>query len=110
MRKLAPGGDDTLSIHLAIKAAYAEIASSGITDNPEDPSFFNIYPNPVKSGNLVVNSDIFLSGDVKIDVFDVAGKLLFNIPVSRLSKGSSGMKIPVTDLEKGVYLLRMRNS
>lgn len=71
-----------------------------------DGSYLNIYPNPVKNTAYIefVNNT---EGNSKIEVFDITGKLVTNIPVSIVA---GGIELDVQQLSGGIYFVTITNS
>jgi hypothetical protein len=65
-----------------------------------------IYPNPNTDGQLTIktNSNMML-GDV-IEIYDVAGRLQKTITVS---EEANSMQLNISDLKKGMYVVRYQN-
>jgi hypothetical protein len=65
-----------------------------------------VYPNPNTDGQLTIkmNSNMML-GDV-IEIYDVAGRLQKTITVS---EEINTMQLNISDLKKGVYIIRYQN-
>jgi hypothetical protein len=109
MTKLAPGGDDTSSIHQAIKNAYIEISSSGIESIPGSSGGFEIYPNPVPSAILTLFATDIIKDVSSVEIFDISGNKLFQILKSDLNSKSSKIEIPVSFLNNGLYFLNIKS-
>jgi hypothetical protein len=64
---------------------------------------FEVYPNP---GSGKLNLDITgLSGENKIDVFNLTGMLVFS--ESRIMKDFENINLDLSQLQKGLYLIRI---
>jgi len=66
--------------------------------NPELPARVFIFPNPVTTNLTVSGTD----KDLKINLFDLSGKLLKSVPAQ-----DNSTNIDVTSLQRGVYLLQV---
>jgi len=68
----------------------------------------NIYPNPVKKD---VNIDYYVPKNalVKITIIDTNGKLIMNASEEQLTEGSYTSTINVSELSKGIYIVRVDN-
>ncbi len=78
---------------------------------PETPSVdnvvnVNIYPNPVRS-QATVSFDLMESCDVNYQVFDMAGRMVMNQNMGRLSEGMHQININAESLSAGSYILRL---
>jgi len=68
------------------------------TENPELPSKVFVFPNPVTTTLTVSGTN----SDVKINLFDLSGKLLKSVPAQ-----DNSTDVNVTSLQRGVYLLQV---
>ncbi|NNK82604.1 MAG: T9SS type A sorting domain-containing protein [Flavobacteriaceae bacterium] len=73
-------------------------ATASITDS--ELNKIQIYPNPVTSNTV----SIFVNTELKIEVYDIIGKLLFNTKVSPNNKD-----IDISNLNNGVYIFKLSN-
>lgn len=92
----------------ASKAAYrfAFYFKSGVLQvvQPGGKGAFAVYPNPVNGAFVFVNGDASF-GKSTIEIFNIAGQKISNL---RADFGSNNpVKIPVTDIKTGVYILQM---
>ncbi|MBR1626437.1 MAG: DUF4465 domain-containing protein, partial [Bacteroidales bacterium] len=89
------GCDSTVYLHLTVEASIKDIDATASV---------NIYPNPaVDNVGITLNN---LQGAVNITVSNVEGRIIKSIEVG---DGSSFVNIPLTDMEKGVYVITVRN-
>jgi hypothetical protein len=67
---------------------------------------FNIYPNPVKAGNLlnIERSFVYNKNQVAIEIVDVARK----IKLQRVYYNNSSIHIETNGFMPGIYFLRIR--
>lgn len=65
-----------------------------------------VYPNPA---NSIVQADINLksSSDVRIEVYSITGKLVYSNVSNKLSSGTHTLRIPVSNLSVGNYVVRI---
>lgn len=77
------------------------------TSNSAKASNLSIYPNPVKSGNLLTIAGVSRSETINIQIFDLSGKVLGSEKVAR-NKGL--YQLNASGLSEGVYLLQIRNN
>lgn len=92
----------------ASKAAdrFAFYFKSGVLQvvQPGGKGAFAVYPNPVNGAFVFVNGDASF-GKSTIEIFNIAGQKISNL---RADFGSNNpVKIPVTDIKTGVYILQM---
>ena len=69
-----------------------------------EPSFMNLYPNPVQSSINVQLTPAILSEGVSFALIDLQGKMILKIPVQ-----STSLSVPVSDMPEGVYLATLIN-
>lgn len=77
--------------------AQNNVNANGIQQNIEDLS---IYPNPVSNGKTFVYVTSKANAVKKIDFFNVLGKRIF-------STNLIGKELNITNLSKGVYILKI---
>ncbi|MCF8371541.1 MAG: choice-of-anchor I family protein [Bacteroidales bacterium] len=74
-----------------------------------EESAFAVYPNPAHE-NLIVPVSLNNNGDVSIEIFDVASKLVQTIQYTDLNEGNSELEINVVALSNGTYSIQVRTS
>jgi PKD repeat protein len=77
---------------------------TGINDDLESAYSFNVFPNPATDA-ANINFDLPKNQNVKIDLYDVTGRLIKNIIDQNLTAGEHQLSITNNDLN-GIYLLR----
>jgi hypothetical protein len=83
--------------------------ASGLSGQQAD-RMFNVYPNPMSQGgqlNILVNG--LGTGDALINILDVSGRLVKQIPV-QLSSNTEHLIVDASDLSKGVYSIQLTTS
>jgi hypothetical protein len=78
-------------------------STTSITQIPDNPNTFSIYPNPAKE-SVTINYQ-FKAGD-EIRLTDVLGKLLFT---TKIKTPSSDFRLPTSDLSPGIYFIKAGN-
>lgn len=78
--------------------AFAQQSNREINKNIEDLS---IYPNPVSNGKIFITSA--LNKTKEINIYDVLGKTV-------MSETIIGKELNVSNLNPGVYILRIREN
>ncbi len=82
--------------------AFLLIFSSGLAQdkqvNPGDIEGFTLYPNPVVSGKVYIETQA--NAPKKVMIFDVLGTLVIETTIL-------GKELNLTDLDAGVYVLRV---
>jgi len=79
--------------------AYAGLIIVGLNEEESDEAKYTIYPNPAQDRIHILSEDKMQ----EIMIYTSEGKLYRSIPVNAISK-----VIDVSDLDNGVYLLRVR--
>jgi len=86
----------------ATKSTYA-IQETGASENPEMKSF-TVFPNPTAS---TLNMEIYESEIKSVAVYNLLGKVL---RVYNIDSASSRASIDVTELNKGLYILKLNTA
>lgn len=68
-----------------------------------------LYPNPA-SGETSVALTLTEADIVRIDLYDMLGRLRRSLPAQHAPRGSSLWTLPLTGLQPGLYLLELRSS
>lgn len=68
-----------------------------------------IYPNPA-SNNFEIGFDLLNNEQVRIDILDMTGKLLYNFNSDLLTKGSQKLKVDIKDFQAGLYIVRLKTT
>jgi hypothetical protein len=80
----------------SIPVSVTEILATG--QNP-----IKVYPNPATSGYITISPQVILKGNISLQVFDMAGRLLIN----QAKEATGQWQINTETLRKGTYLLRV---
>lgn len=85
----------------------------GITANetgiPEKFSLSQNFPNPFNPVTSI-NFDIAKNGSVKLNVYDISGKLVKELVNSEMSTGSYSYSLNASELNSGVYFYRLETN
>lgn len=81
---------------------------SSISATP-DKVDFEVYPNPAFS-QFNVQMNLQQAGDLSIDLFDLKGSLLKTLLNENVSAGEFNLNYTVSDLDKGVYFMRLTHN
>ncbi|MCD4773251.1 MAG: serine hydrolase [Bacteroidales bacterium] len=83
--------------------------SVGIQDNNLIPiqTTMSIYPNPVES-NTNINIQLSQKSKVKLEIFDISGRLVSSILNNEMEKGKHIINFKQTDLISGIYFCRLQ--
>jgi hypothetical protein len=80
----------------------------GIEEN--EKSAFNsvkLYPNPAANWFLV-GMDLVENSDIQVNVFDLTGKLMVSVNEEKMMSGPQLLKINLSDLQNGLYLVQIK--
>jgi hypothetical protein len=72
---------------------------------PDRHALLDVYPNPV-SENTSVSLRIGRASDVDVALFDVTGRQIRSLLKERMAPGVYDVRLSVSDLTRGVYLVR----
>ena len=67
-----------------------------------------MYPNPT-SGELTLEFDNPVAGEVEFSVVDFSGKMLFNLK-HNLTKGTQKVDLDLRELNDGLYLININSN
>jgi hypothetical protein len=70
-------------------------------------SSFNIFPNPFEdftNVNFTLNS----TENVELNLYDITGKVIYNIKSGEMNAGSHSIKIDAGDLKPGIYFVSLK--
>jgi len=79
--------------------------SSGLNSYTANELPFSVFPNPIKDKMIIKVGDMNMN-TVKLELFDVVGKKLFEQNFNSLNAGTE-QSIQVSNLPKGVFILQM---
>lgn len=79
---------------------------SAVNVLPDAFDALQINPNPV-SGLAYIQADLSAAATTRYQIYDVTGKLHLSTEAMQLRPGSNTHPLDLTDLQSGVYLLRM---
>jgi alkaline phosphatase D len=100
------------AVESSAKAVLDVPAPNGVLNGPvylkeETYQLFSLYPNPArKSLFLQVGSQY--AQQLKINIYDLQGKLVLSLPDNNIPEGILELQIPVEVLPKGAYFLKLR--
>jgi len=80
---------------------------SSISSNvPDSYNLFNNYPNPFNP-NTVIRFNLMKTGDVKLRVYDITGRLITTLVNQKLSAGEYKVDFMGSELSSGIYIYRI---
>lgn len=91
-----------LYINTTLATSTEEVIANKKTTQPL------IYPNPSKNGEVFIEYNSNSNKDIKISLFDLQGKLLFQKQAS-VNRGLNTLNSPYPPLPNGLYLLRIED-
>lgn len=66
-----------------------------------------LYPNPANEDCLNVLNNMGFDGEIKIDIYDLTGKMLLSANSRNSINIRNGFKVNISELEKGYYLIKV---
>jgi len=100
------------SISLFLLITWGVIQASAITpvsyetDAKTNTQSFSVYPNPIKD-KATITLSITENKTVKVELFDITGKLVQKIDEKNLSAGTHEFELLTEDLKNGVYFCKV---
>ncbi len=95
-----------LSTREVYQAGYAQLSSAGFEGKDLIPSLVNIYPNPTDNETSVA-IQLVEAQNIKIDVYDVMGNVVYTETKPNVEQGRSVHAIETSALANGMYTLRV---
>ncbi len=86
---------------------YLKNNSIGINEN-ENESNISVYPNPA-TNDFTLTVNLQSNEEIKIEIYDVAGKLLKSFDKQKFTIGVNSFKIDATEFPNGIYLIKVKN-
>lgn len=95
----------TLFFALAFFTAFSGFGQNSVSNNsiPQNIENLSIYPNPVSNGKTFIYITSKLNLTKSIEFYDVLGKLIFSTVLT-------GKELNISNLSKGVYVLKITES
>lgn len=81
---------------------------TGITEQNKEFTDFTIFPNPNSNGNVNLVFSLQANEDCELIVFNSLGQNVKTITYSSLSAGIINKNIDLSELESGIYYLKLR--
>ncbi|MEQ9442441.1 MAG: S8 family serine peptidase [Cyclobacteriaceae bacterium] len=77
-------------------------------DEPKAPSNYTVFPNPIESGDLFIESSSLVNEPLDVYVYNSTGQLLLkkHIPIT----ADDSFTVDTSDLQQGVYILHILSS
>lgn len=89
------------------KADFNSLSSSIL----EKINYSSIYPNPTSTGNFIVETILETESFIKVYVYDIAGKLVFQKQsIGNLNKGSHKQEFNSVLFQNGLYLVEVETN
>ncbi len=81
---------------------------SGLNENNESEhtSLLKIYPNPAKDFTSLTLK-LLKKSKIKIQIFNILGEKVANLPISILDKGNHSIQLPINQLNNGSYFIQI---
>ncbi len=91
---------------VSMVANYEE-KSTSISEYEITDYDFDIFPNPNK-GSFNVSLELPVATNIELELYDVLGRKVFNLPPETLNKGNNQITVNrQADLQNGLYILRV---
>lgn len=90
--------------------SYNGTGVEGGVQTPVQTFELTVSPNPSSGGTVSLGFRIPFHGVVRLEVFDLAGRLIWGGTLADLSGGEHAVTIPADSMVPGVYLIRMEHS
>ncbi|MBP9069133.1 MAG: T9SS type A sorting domain-containing protein [Bacteroidia bacterium] len=90
---------------ITITTSSCSGGGTGLNSYINNELLYSVFPNPVKDKMIIKVGDANMS-NVKVELFDVVGKKLFEQNLNSLAAGTE-QSIQVSSLPKGVFILQM---
>lgn len=87
-----------------LNAGISASEPSGIAENTVNFGL-SVYPNPAENTTFL-KIDLNENSDVKVDVYNTMGEVVYNVPSKNLSEGEYIYTIDVNNLAAGVYIIK----
>jgi hypothetical protein len=87
-----------------LNAGISASEPSGIAENTANFGL-SVYPNPAENTTFL-KIDLNENSDVKVDVYNTMGEVVYNVPSKNLSEGEYIYTIDVNNLAAGVYIIK----
>ena len=84
------------------------LSSDGINDQHRLTSSLTVSPNPA-SGQALVTFDLLENTNIRVQLFDLSGKLIKQVFAGNLSSGKNQVEVDTQTLAAGTYLLKVSN-
>jgi hypothetical protein len=97
----APGGSVRVGYTLHLESAYA-----GLNKNEENVLNISCFPNP-SSNNVTVDFVLTENADVKLEVVDLSGRLVYESEELNYTIGQHSMNIESNQWTKGIYFIKL---
>lgn len=79
----------------------------GVADVAAGVENFVVRPNPASDVANVI-FDLKNSGNVQVDVVDMLGRTVLNVPAGKMQVGTNRVMLPLADLTSGIYVVRIQ--
>jgi hypothetical protein len=87
-------------------AAYPE-QTAGVNDGTYSYPMLSAYPNPVTGEKAIVSVTLEKSSNVRLRLFDAAGREIMMLASGRMSEGTQTLSIDTKRLPAGVYMIEL---
>jgi len=92
-------------VYQSASAPVSTLFSSAVNNVTAEAGSFNVYPNPA-SNTATVAVNLVESADVKIEIYNAVGQMVFAMPTEHRDSGSSSAMIDLAGYASGQYVVR----
>lgn len=93
-------------VYQAAAVSISTILGLGVNSVTGNNGSLNVYPNPASS-TATVALNLTSSADVKMEVYNVLGQLVYNMPVENRNAGISNTIIDISNFANGNYFVKV---
>ena len=101
---------ESSSLKYVYQAAYANIATGkntvGVNAVTGENGRIDVYPNPA-SNTTTVALDLKSAAEVKLEVYNILGQLVYSVPAEQRYAGASHSTIDVSKFASGEYFVKV---
>ena len=100
--------DQAIKAGITVSRGGHGISSSDIiSEQSTDADELKVFPNPVQSATTI-SFKLEKSETVRLNIYDMTGQLVRTVVEKQFEKGVHSQQLDVTDIDAGIYFLRMQ--
>ena len=98
--------DATKTVYQAAAVSVPVTIGTGVNAIVGENGKMDVYPNPATSeANIAL--DLSSAADVKLEVYNAAGQIVYNVPAQNRHAGSSQLSMDLTNFASGTYFAKV---